>query len=126
MASRRVLVVDDDDAIREVAAMALEVVGGFDVSTASSGGEAWDMVLREPPDAVLLDVMMPGMDGPTLLSHLRSDPVTYDIPIVFLTAKLQAGDRRDWADLTIAGVIPKPFDPMTLSTEISRLLGWSA
>jgi CheY-like chemotaxis protein len=66
------------------------------------------------------------MDGPTLLSHLRSDPVTYDIPIVFLTAKLQAGDRRDWADLTIAGVIPKPFDPMTLSTEISRLLGWSA
>ncbi len=124
MVSRRLLVVDDDDAIREVAQMALEIVGGFEVTTASSGSEGWKMALRHIPDAVLLDVMMPGMDGPTLLSHLRKDPVTRDIPIIFLTAKIQAGDRRDWDDLAISGVIAKPFDPMTLPREISRLLGW--
>jgi CheY-like chemotaxis protein len=123
--ARRLLVVDDDDAIREVAQMALEIVGGFAVRTASSGNEAWDMVHAERPDAVLLDVMMPGMDGPTLLTQLRADPATSDVPIIFLTAKIQAGDRRDWDDLDIAGVIAKPFDPMTLPTDISVLLGWS-
>ncbi|MBA3529766.1 MAG: response regulator [Propionibacteriaceae bacterium] len=125
MPPRRVLVVDDDDAIREVAKMALEVVGGFEVSTASSGGEARDMVDQERPDAMLLDVMMPGMDGPTLLSKIRADPVTQDIPIIFLTAKIQAGDRRDWDGMDIAGVIAKPFDPMKLPAEVSRLLGWT-
>ncbi|MET0695523.1 MAG: response regulator [Propionibacteriaceae bacterium] len=126
MSSRRLLVVDDDDAIREVAQMALEIVGGFTVQTASSGSDAWTKVQRDAPDAVLLDVMMPGMDGPTLLSHFRSDPRTRDIPIIFLTAKIQAGDRRDWDNLDIAGVIAKPFDPMKLSADISRLLGWTA
>jgi CheY-like chemotaxis protein len=124
--AHQLLVVDDDDAIREVAQMALEIVGGFEVRTASSGGQAWDMVRLEAPDALLLDVMMPGMDGPTLLSHLRTDPVTSHIPIIFLTAKIQAGDRRDWNDLDIAGVIAKPFDPMKLADDISRLLGWSS
>jgi CheY-like chemotaxis protein len=126
MTLRHLLVVDDDDAIREVAQMALEIVGGFEVRVASSGGEAWEMVRAEPPDAVLLDVMMPGMDGPTLLSHLRSDPETSAIPIIFLTAKIQAGDRRDLNDLDIKGVIAKPFDPMKLAAEISRLLGWTS
>jgi CheY-like chemotaxis protein len=126
MTARRILVVDDDDSIREVAQMALEIVGGFGVSSASSGQQAWDMVINDPPDALLLDVMMPQMDGPTLLSHLRSDPVTSHIPIIFLTAKIQAGDRRDWDNLTISGVIAKPFDPMKLATEVSRLLGWTS
>ena len=125
MSTRRLLVVDDDDAIREVAQMALEIVGGFSVRTASSGNQAWDMVHAERPDAVLLDVMMPGMDGPTLLTQLRGDPGTRDLPIIFLTAKIQAGDRRDWDDLDIAGVIAKPFDPMKLSADIAVLLGWS-
>jgi CheY-like chemotaxis protein len=124
-AVRRVLVVDDDDAIREVAQMALEIVGGFQVRTASSGLEAWTIVRDEAPDAVLLDVMMPGMDGPTLLSHLRGDRSTSAIPIIFLTAKIQTGDRRDWADLDIKGVIGKPFDPMRLAADVGRLLGWS-
>jgi len=124
MSAHRLLVVDDDDAIREVAQMALEIVGGFEVRTASSGTQARQMVRTEAPDAILLDVMMPGMDGPTLLSHLRSDPVTADIPVIFLTAKIQAGERRDWVDLDITGVIAKPFDPMRLAGEISTLLGW--
>jgi len=125
VSGRRLLVVDDDDSIREVAQMALEIVGGFDVRTASSGNQAWDMVHDDPPDALLLDVMMPGMDGPTLLTHLRTDPTTSDIPIIFLTAKIQAGDRRDWDDLDISGVIAKPFDPMKLSGDIAELLGWT-
>lgn len=121
---RRVLVVDDDDAIREVAKVALEIVGGWQVVTAHSGGDAQLKARAELPDAVLLDVMMPGVDGPTTVAIFRDDPATRDIPIVFLTAKLQAGDRRDWADLDLAGVIAKPFDPMTLADDISRLLGW--
>jgi CheY-like chemotaxis protein len=121
---RRVLVVDDDDAIREVAQMALEIVGGFQVTTASSGSQAWTMVQGAVPDAVLLDVMMPGMDGPTLLSQFRSAPDTSELPVIFLTAKIQVGDRRHLQDLDISGVIAKPFDPMKLSAEISRLLGW--
>lgn len=119
------LVVDDDDAIREVAQMALEIVGGFEVITASSGSEGWRIALEQQPDAVLLDVMMPGMDGPTLLSHLRADPGTHHIPVILLTAKIQAGDRRDWDDLDISGIIGKPFDPMKLPGDISRMLGWT-
>jgi len=117
-------VVDDDDAIREVAQMSLELVGGFTVRTASSGLQAWEMIHRDAPDALLLDVMMPGMDGPTLLAQLRTDPETSGIPIIFLTAKVQAGDRPDWDALQITGVIAKPFDPMKLPADISRLLGW--
>ncbi|HEX8509591.1 MAG TPA: response regulator [Propionibacteriaceae bacterium] len=126
MTERRVLVVDDDDAIREVAQLALEIVGGFRTQTASSGSQAWQVACDSQPDAVLLDVMMPGMDGPTLLTHFRSDERTRDIPIIFLTAKIQAGDRKDFNDLDIAGVIAKPFDPMELSSEIRRLLGWTS
>lgn len=125
MAEHRLLVVDDDDAIREVAQMALEIVGGFQVRTASSGMEAWNMVREELPDAVLLDVMMPGMDGPTLLTYFRDDPATRAVPIIFLTAKIQAGVRRDWEDLDITGVIAKPFDPMRLPHDVCILLGWT-
>ncbi|HYP44108.1 MAG TPA: response regulator [Propionibacteriaceae bacterium] len=121
-----VLVVDDDDAIREVALMALELVGGFDTQAASSGSQAWDLARARVPDAVLLDVMMPGMDGPSLLALLRSDPRTRSVPIIFLTAKILPGDRRNFDDLDIAGIIAKPFDPMQLPGEISRLLGWAA
>ncbi|MCW2805606.1 MAG: hypothetical protein QOF52_2263 [Propionibacteriaceae bacterium] len=124
-ALRRVLVVDDDDAIREVAQMALEIVGGWEVRAASSGVEAVQRATEEAPDAVLLDVMMPGMDGPTTFSRLRECPQTAAIPVIFLTAKVQAGDRRAWTELDIAGVIAKPFDPMTLASEVSHLLGWN-
>jgi CheY-like chemotaxis protein len=125
MSPRTLLVVDDDDSIREVAQMALEIVGGYQVRTANSGNQAWDMIQDSAPDGVLLDVMMPGMDGPTLLTHLRGDPRTKSLPVIFLTAKIQAGDRRDWDDMDISGVIAKPFDPMQLPVDIARLLGWS-
>jgi CheY-like chemotaxis protein len=123
--SHRILVVDDDDLLREVAQSALELVGGWQVSTAQSGAEAQQQALAERPDAILLDVMMPGLDGPTTANALQADPATRDIPIIFLTAKVSAGDYGEWRSLHLAGVIPKPFDPMTLAADIAAMLGWS-
>ena len=124
VSSHRVLVVDDDDMLREVAKVSLEMVGGWQVLTAGSGAEACAVALRDQPDALLLDVMMPGMDGPSTVVALREDPATRDIPIIFLTAKVGGEGHQLWEHLEVSGVIPKPFDPMTLSAEVARLLGW--
>jgi CheY-like chemotaxis protein len=123
--ARMILVVDDDELIREVAQMSLEVVGGWSVTTAGGGQEALDRARAERPDAIVMDVMMPGIDGPTAAVALRDDPATADIPIVLLTAKVHA--IRDGAldGLPIAGVLGKPFDPMLLPGELSATLGWS-
>jgi len=121
---RRVLVVDDDDAIREVAEVALGIVGGWDVVAASSGAECVRKASEVAPEAILLDVMMPGMDGPTTVEKLREDPATQDIPVILLTAKVQPSELRAWERLDLAGVIAKPFDPMTLAAKVAALLGW--
>jgi CheY-like chemotaxis protein len=123
--TRRILVVDDDPMLREVAQTALELVGGWQVTTADSGAQAQQQARAERPDAILLDVMMPGLDGPGTANGLRADPTTRDIPIIFLTAKVQRDVSGEWGPLRLAGVIPKPFDPMTLSAEIAAMLGWS-
>jgi CheY-like chemotaxis protein len=123
--SRRILVVDDDALILEVAQMSLEVVGGWTVLTAADGQEGLDRARAELPDAIVMDVMMPGMDGPTAAVALSADPVTAGIPIVLLTAKVQAADRATFAELPVRGVLGKPFDPMLLPAELSTLLGWS-
>jgi CheY-like chemotaxis protein len=121
---RTVLVVDDDDAIRDITGLALETVGGHEVLTADGGAAALELARLHRPDAVLLDVMMPGMDGPTTFRHLQADPQTCMIPVVLLTAKVKVGGRQLWDDLPVAGVISKPFDPMTLSSQVAELLGW--
>ena len=123
--TRRVLVVDDDPLLRDVAQTALELVGGWQVSTAQSGPQAQQRALAEHPDAILLDVMMPGVDGPSTVAALRADPATRDFPVIFLTAKVPE-DLEEWRPLCLAGVIPKPFDPMTLASDMAALLGWSA
>jgi CheY-like chemotaxis protein len=122
--TREVLVVDDDDLLREVAKVSLEMVGGWRVSTAASGQEACRIAAAEQPDALLLDVMMPGMDGPSTVLALQQDPATRAIPVIFLTAKVGGEGHAEWDDLPVLGVIPKPFDPMTLPSEVARLLGW--
>jgi CheY-like chemotaxis protein len=76
------------------------------------------------PEAILLDVMMPGMDGPTTVERLREDPATATIPVILLTAKVQPSELRAWERLDLAGVIAKPFDPMTLASKVAALLGW--
>ena len=123
--TRRVLVVDDDPLLREVAQAALQLVGGWEVSTAQSGSQAQLQALAEHPDAILLDVMMPGVDGPSTVAALRADPATQDIPVIFLTAKMPSEDLEEWRSLRLAGVIPKPFDPMTLASDMAALLGWA-
>jgi len=122
--TRRVLVVDDDDLLREVAKAALELVGGWQVTTSHSGAEAHAQALASPPDAILLDVMMPGQDGPATVAALAGHEATRDIPIIFLTAKRSGDNSSTWEDLGLAGVIGKPFDPMTLAHEMAALLGW--
>jgi CheY-like chemotaxis protein len=123
--TRRILVVDDDSHIREVATMALELVAGWQVVVASSGADATELAAAEAPDAILLDVMMPGVDGPATLSLLRGDLRTRHIPVVLLTAKTLKADGMELNDPATAGVIAKPFDPMTLAADVAALLGWS-
>ncbi len=123
--SRRVLVVDDEPDVREIAQVSLEAVAGWQVSTACGGAEALALAARERPEAILLDVMMPEMDGPTTLRRLAEQPETASIPVLFLTAKVHASDRSQFAGLDVAGIIGKPFDPMTLADQVAGLLGWS-
>jgi CheY-like chemotaxis protein len=122
--SHRILIIDDEDDIREVAALSLETVAGWDVITANSGAQGLLRAAEHQPDAILLDVMMPGMDGPTTVRELRKNPVTAKIPVLLLTAKVQSTDQRRFADLGVQAVLFKPFDPLTLSTQIATVLGW--
>ncbi len=124
MTQPTVLIVDDEDDIREVARMALEVIGGWITHTASSGDEARQLAATIRPDVVLLDVMMPGLDGPATLARLRDDPATRTIPVVFLTAKTQASDLVALEALGARGVLSKPFDPLTLADSIADLMEW--
>jgi CheY-like chemotaxis protein len=125
MTTRRILIVDDEDDIREVAQVSLELVGQYEVLTASSGRDGLASARSERPDAILLDVMMPDMDGPATLAELRADPVTADIPVVFLTAKTQSAERSRLAELGAAGILTKPFDPLKLASEVASTLRWT-
>ena len=125
-AGRHVLVVDDDDDVRVITQMSLETVAGWRVRAARGGAEALDLLREERPDAVLLDVMMPGMDGPATFRAMQADPDLRDVPVVLLTAKLHVGREQPWDGLAVAGVIAKPFDPMSLAGQVAALVGWDA
>ena len=122
---KRILIVDDEDDIREVAAMSLETMAGYEVFSARSGSAALEIAAAEQPDAILLDVMMPDMDGPTTLQKLQAQPSTTHIPVVFLTAKIQPSERARFSSLGAAAVLSKPFDPLTLASELAEALGWA-
>jgi len=123
---RRVVVIDDDPSIREVAALALSAVGGHEVHTAGDGAEGLEVARRVRPDAVLLDVMMPVLDGPTVLARMREVESLRDVPVVFLTAKVGAQDISRLDGLGAVTVITKPFDPLSLSRQLADALGWDA
>ena len=116
----RVLHVDDEPDIRELVEIALGLDPNFSVQQCASGADALKMAADGPPDIILLDVMMPGMDGPTLLAHLREMPNTANIPVVFMTARAQTRDIERFLSLGVTGVIAKPFDPMTLVATVRR------
>ena len=121
--ARKILIIDDEDDIREVAAMSLESVAGWEVVVAGCGSQGMACAQEHQPDAILLDVMMPGMDGPETFRELRKNPVTAGIPVLLLTAKIS--DQRRFAGLGVDAVLFKPFDPLTLSSQISGALGWT-
>jgi CheY-like chemotaxis protein len=123
--SHSILIIDDEDDIREVAALSLETVAGWRVFMANSGSQGLARAIEHQPEAILLDVMMPGMDGPTTFRELRKNPSTARIPVLLLTAKVQSSDQRRFADLGVEAILFKPFDPLTLSTQIAGILGWS-
>ncbi len=124
MSNRRILVVDNEQSIQEVAQICLETVAGWQVSIAGSGLEGLAAAEREQPDAILLDVMMPDMDGLDTFSRLQANPVTRSIPVILLTAKVQATDRQNYTKLGIRSTIAKPFSPLELAQEIATTLGW--
>lgn len=122
----RILIIEDEEHIREVAQVSLEILGGWEVLMASGGAEGIALALAEQPDAILLDVMMPDIDGPETLQRLRADDRTAHIPVVFLTAKAQAAEKRQLTALGAAGVLDKPFDPTTLASEVAAALETTA
>ena len=126
MSKHRVLLIDDEDDIRSIAAIALERVGGWEVKAAADGAAGVAIAEEWRPDAILLDAMMPGMDGLATLKALRKRPGTDTIPVVFLTASVQTAERQVLLDAGAAGVLANPFDPMTHHQVVSQALGWSA
>jgi two-component system OmpR family response regulator len=118
---QRVLYVEDDADIRTIAVLALEAVGGLTLCSCASGAEALAAATAFAPDLLLLDVMMPGMDGPTTLARLRELPATAATPVAFMTAKVQANEIEHYKSLGALGVVTKPFDPMTLAGQLQQL-----
>ena len=119
----RVLVIDDEEDVRYVAQLSLGRVGGMTVIEASSGEEGLARARGERPDFILLDMMMPGMDGAATFRALLADEATSAIPVVFLTAKAMASEVKRLKELGAKGVVLKPFNPMTLADEIRTILG---
>ncbi|MDJ1169041.1 response regulator [Roseofilum sp. BLCC_M154] len=126
MASKRILVIDDDDGVREIIQISLEAAAGWDVIPTSSGQEGIEVAAIEQPDAILLDMMMPGMDGKATYQALQANPLTQKIPTILLTAKAKNSEKQQFIeDLGVTGVITKPFDAMGLVQQMCSLLHWS-
>jgi CheY-like chemotaxis protein len=122
MNSLRILHVDDEPDIREVVEMSLGLDPDFAIRSCGSGADALTASTEWQPDLILLDVMMPAMDGPTTLRHLREQPETSRTPVVFMTARAQAREIESFVSLGAIGVIPKPFDPMTLADSVKNFV----
>jgi len=129
MAIKQILMIDDERDIQTIARIGISLMSGWEVLTANSGKEgiqrAKEQVRDHMLDAILLDVMMPDMDGVATLKVLKSDLATQAIPVIFLTAKSRAVNRKQLYELGAQGVIHKPFDPTTLASQISGFLGWA-
>ncbi|MEG3832700.1 MULTISPECIES: response regulator [unclassified Microcoleus] len=124
MSAKRILVIDDEKNLCSVIQACLEHLGGWFVLSAPGGSQGLLLAETQLPDAILLDVMMPDMDGLTLFGLLQNNVATRGIPVIFLTAKVQAMDLSKFADLGVAGVIAKPFDPLILAQQVAEILGW--
>lgn len=123
MKAKQILVIDDEDDIRKLTQACLEIMGGWQVLTASSGSEGLTKAQADQPDAILLDVMMPDMDGLTTFQKLQANPATRHIPVILLTARGRSADESLFASLGVKGVINKPFNPLKLADQVAAALG---
>jgi CheY-like chemotaxis protein len=123
--SKTILIVDDEEDVRAIAQLGLEMGAGWNILTANSGQEALNLAAAQPIDAILLDMMMPDMDGRVTLQHLKANQSTQTIPVILVTAKVQTSDQDSFADLDVAAVFAKPFRPLKLAEQISEALGWN-
>ncbi len=123
--SKKILIVEDELAILFVLERVFEDLAGWETVGASSGTEALEKALSENPDAIVLDLSLPEMDGLELIARLRANPLIESLPIVLLTAKVSSSDRSRFSSLPISGVIAKPFDPMSIWREVAQILGWN-
>jgi CheY-like chemotaxis protein len=123
--TKHILIVDDEEDVRAIAQMGIEMGAGWNVVTASSGKEALEIAAQQQPDVILLDMMMPDMDGRTTLQQLKANPKTQPIPVILVTAKVQNGHQEIFADMQVAAIFAKPFRPLKLAEQISKALGWS-
>lgn len=118
---KHIVHVDDEPDIREIVKMTLESIGDHAVESFDSGQALLDNISSLSPDLIIIDVMMPGMDGPTTFRELQARPATTDLPVIFMTAKVQAHEIKQYMDIGGIGVITKPFDPMELSKEVEQI-----
>lgn len=126
MDNKRILVIDDEDGVRDIIQITLEAVAGWEVMTAASGQEGLELARTQQPDAILLDVMMPNLDGPATFKQLQADHKTQHIPTILLTAKAKSSEQQQYANLGVNGIIVKPFEAQSLVNQIQSLLGWIA
>lgn len=124
MTVKKILIVDNEEYIQEVTKICLETVAGWEVLTAGSGQEGIVKAEAYQPDAILLDVMMPDMDGFTTFEKLQANQATQNIPVILLTAKIQSADRQRYAQMGMRAAIAKPFNPLELAGQIATALGW--
>ncbi len=118
---KKVLIIDDDADILTVSSMALKALLQIDVICAGSGQEGIDLALKESPDLILLDMMMPIMDGITTMQKIKENPILKNIPIIFFTAKVTKDEISKYKELGILDIITKPFDPLSLGKNIEKL-----
>lgn len=124
MTDKRILLIDDEETIQEVVQVGLDLEVGWEVLSASSGKEGIAMAQKQKPDVILLDVMMPEMDGIETFKNLQADPDLHELPVILLTAKVQATDKLKFKEIGVTGYISKPFNPVTLADEVAQILGW--
>ncbi len=124
MNHKRLLMIDDEEAIQTVVKFGINMTAGWEIFAASGGQIGIEIAQKELPDAILLDVMMPEMDGIATFKELQANPLTAGIPVIFLTAKAQTAERRQFNDLGISGVITKPFNSLDLPKQIAKILHW--
>ncbi|MGC9526365.1 MAG: response regulator [Limnospira sp.] len=122
MLEKKILIIDDEERIREIVQVCLQDLGGWDVVTADSGQEGLVKAKTESPNAILLDVSMPDIDGFEFFDRLQQTPDLKDIPVILLTAKVLPQDRQNFERMGVKGLIAKPFNPLTLAQEVEKLL----